>query len=77
MKEKLSNHVQVVFTFPHQTDGSHATERSTVGHVISERQWESTFDFTEVVNNYDLKRRTVCKIVRFISQFSLKLYIQP
>ena len=45
-------------------------------HVISERHWKSTFDFTEIVNNYGLKLGTVCKILRFISQFSLKLYIQ-
>ena len=51
-------------------------EPSTVGRVISERQRKSTFDFTEIVNNYGLKRGTVCQIVRFISQFSLKLYIQ-
>ena len=34
------------------------------------------FDFTEIVNNYGLKRGTICQIVGFISQFSLKLYIQ-
>ena len=45
-------------------------------YVISERHWKSTFDFTEIVNNYGLKLGTVCKILRFISQFSLKLYIQ-
>ena len=38
--------------------------------------WKSTFDFSEIVNNYGFKRGTVWKIVRFISQFSLKLYIQ-
>ena len=27
----------VVFTFPYQANGNHATEPSTVGHVISER----------------------------------------
>ena len=66
----------VVFTFPCQVNGNHATESSTVCHVISERHWKSTFDFTEIVNNYGLKLGTVCKILRFISQFSLKLYIQ-
>ena len=31
---------------------------------------------SEIVNNYGLKRETVWQIVRFISHFSLKLYIQ-
>ena len=66
----------VMFTFPFQANGSHATEPSTVGHVISERDWKSTFDFTKIVNNCGLKQGTVSQIVRFISQFSLKLYIQ-
>ena len=44
--------------------------------VISVRHWKSTFDFTEIVNNCRLKRGTTCQIVRFISQISLKLYIQ-
>ena len=66
----------VVFTFPYQGNGNNATEPSTVGHVISERDWKSTFDFTEIVNNCGVKQGTVCQIVRFISQFSLKLYIQ-
>ena len=29
----------VVFTFPYQTNGSHAMELSNVGHIISERYW--------------------------------------
>ena len=66
----------VVFTFPYQTNGNHATEPKTVGHIISGRHWKSTFDFGEIVNNYGLKRGTVWQIVRFICQFSLKLYIQ-
>ena len=65
-----------VFTLPYQTNGNHATEPSTFSHVISERHWKSTSDFPEIVNNYELKRGTVCQIVRFISQFSLKLYIK-
>ena len=51
-------------------------EPSTVDHVISERHWKSTFDFTEIVNNCGLQQGTVCQIVRFISQFFIKLYIQ-
>ena len=66
----------VVFTCPYQTNKNYAAELSTVSHVISERQWESTFDFTEIVNNYGLKRKTECQIVRFMFQFSLVIYIQ-
>ena len=60
-----------LFTFPYQTNGNHAKELSTVGHEISEWHWKSNFDFTEIVNNYRLKRGTVCQIVSFISYFSL------
>ena len=59
-----------LFTFPYQTNGNHATELSAVGHIISEWHWKSTFNFTEIVNNYWLKRGIV------ISLFSLKLYTQ-
>ena len=45
-------------------------------NVITERHWKSTFDFSDIVNNYGLIRGTVWQIVRFISQFSLELYIQ-
>ena len=62
-----------LFIFPYQANGNHATELSTVGHEISERHWKSTFDFTEIVNNCELKRGTVLQIVKFISHFSLKL----
>ena len=37
---------------------------------------KSTFDFTEIVNNYWLRRGTVRHIVRFISHFPLKLQTQ-
>ena len=33
IKEKLFVEESVVFTFPYQTNGNHATEPSTVGHV--------------------------------------------
>ena len=36
-------------------------ELSTVGYVISERHWKSTFDSTEMVNNHELKRETGCQ----------------
>ena len=45
----------VQFTFPYEANGNHATEPSTVDHVISERHWKSTFDFTEIVKSYGLK----------------------
>ena len=78
MKEKsfVLLEESVVFTFPYQPNGNHAKEPSAVAHVISERHWKGTFDFTEIINNYGLKRGTVCQIVRFISKFYLKLYIQ-
>ena len=63
-----------LFTFPYQTYGNYATELSTVGQVISGRHWKGTFDFAEIVNNYGLKRGTVCLSVRFNSHFSLLLY---
>ena len=58
---------------PYEANGNHTTKPSTVGHVISKRHWKCTFNFTEIINNYWLKR---CQILRFISQFFLKLYIQ-
>ena len=58
--------------FPYKTNEGNATELSTVGHVISERHWKGSFDFTEIVNNYGLKLGTLCQFVRFVS---LKLYI--
>ena len=40
-----------------------------------EQHWKSTFHFSEIVNNLRFMRGTVCQIVKFISQFSLELYI--
>ena len=34
VKERSSVEESVVFTFPYQTNGNHATKPSTVGHVI-------------------------------------------
>ena len=45
----------------------HATDPSTVSHVISERQWKSTFDFIENVSICGLKRGIVCQIVRLLN----------
>ena len=53
----------VVFTFPFQTYGNHATRLSTSGHVISERHWKDTFSFTEIISNFGSKQRTECQIV--------------
>ena len=82
IKEKLANQGEVLRTrggishihLIYQANGNHATEPSTVGDVIFERDCKNTFDFIEIVNNYWLKQGAVCQIVRFISQFSLKLY---
>ena len=85
VEEKLANQGEVLrggirhiylFIFPYQRYRNHAMNSSTVGHVIPERQWKSTFNFTEIVHNYGLKRGTICQIVRFISHFSLKLYME-
>ena len=46
-------------TFPYHTNRNHATELLAVAYVISERHWKSTFDFTEIISNYGLKRGTV------------------
>ena len=66
----------VVFAFLFQIYRSHAMELSIFGHVISKHYWGGTFGFTEIINNFKLKRETVSQIVRFISHFSLKLYKQ-
>ena len=76
IKVKFFVEESLVFTFPYQTNGNHATDPRTVGHVIPGLYWKSTFDFNEIVNNYGLKQGAVCQIVEFFSQFSLKLYIQ-
>ena len=52
----------VVFTFPYQTNGNHATEPSAVGRVTSERHWKNTFDFNENVSNYGLNPGAVCQL---------------
>ena len=44
--------------------------------VIIERHWNRTFDFTEIVNEREYRRGTVCHIVRFISKLSKDLHIQ-
>ena len=76
-KKKLANQGEVLCTLGGispidlslSSNGNH-------GHIISEQHWKSTFNFTEIVNKYGLKGGTVYQIVRFISQFYLKLYIQ-
>ena len=82
-EEKLANHggllhagISRIYIFLSNDLQTIVTEPSTVGHIISERHWKSTFDFTKSVNSYGLKRGIVCRIVRSISQFSLILYKQ-
>ena len=66
----------VVVTFPYQINGNHAMEPSIIRHKISERHWKSTFNFIEIVDKYGSKRGTLCQIVRFVPEVSLKLHIQ-
>ena len=37
-----------IICISYQTNGNHAIEPKTVGHIISERHWKSTFDFSEI-----------------------------
>ena len=67
LKKRSFVEASVLSKFHYQADGNHATELSTTGHVISEQDWKNVFDFPIVVNNYGIK---------YISHFSLKLYIQ-
>ena len=66
----------VVFTFLFQTHRNPTTVLSALGHVISERHWKGTFGFNEIINNYGLKRGTICQIFRFISHFPLHKCIE-
>ena len=61
----------VLFTFHFQTYGNHAMELSTFDNVISEKHWKGTFDFTEIINNFELKRGTLYQIVKIIFHISL------
>ena len=45
IKEKSFVEETVIFTFPYQTNGNHATEPSTVGHVILTTALERYFRF--------------------------------
>ena len=55
IEEKFANQGEVLrggislYLF-YQANGNHAMEPQTVGHVISEWHWKSTFDFSEIVN---------------------------
>ena len=50
---------------------------AAIAHETKQKalRMKDTFDFTKIVNNHGLMQGTVCKIVRFISHFSLKLHI--
>ena len=65
-----------LFSFLDKTNGNHTNELSTIDHVNSEQHCRSTFKLSEIVNNCGLKRQTVCQIVRVISRFSPKKYIE-
>ena len=67
---------QVVSKTPPQASGNHATELSTIGRVNSKWRWKGSFDFTQIINNYALKRRILCRSLKFVSHFSQKLHIQ-
>ena len=74
IKEKSFAEQTTVFTFVYRSNGNHSTDLSTVGQVISERHWK----FSEIVNNYGLKRdyfplfsRTTHTILKIFSQHSL------
>ena len=64
IEEKLANQREVLrggiscIYLSYQTNGNHATEPQTVGHVISERHWKSTFDFKEIVNKIWVEARS-------------------
>ena len=66
----------VVFTLPYQTNGNHATEPSTVGHVILRTALERYFRFHWNCKQLCVQVRNSMPNFGFISQFSLKLYIQ-
>ena len=71
----------IVFIFPYQANGSHATEPSRVGHVITERHWKSTSDFNEIVNSmpnceihFPILSETIHTILKIFSQHGLRKY---
>ena len=66
----------IYLSSPNKWKPCHGAIVGSVGYLISERHWKSTFDFSKIVSNYGLKRGRVWQIRRFISQFFLKLYIQ-
>ena len=59
----------VVFTFPYQTNGNHAAELSIVDHIISERHWKCSYDFTETVNNFRLSEKQSLKFLDLFPTF--------
>ena len=48
---------------------------NSLSHIISEQDQKSTFDFREIVNKLRVEARSSWQTKRFISQFSIKLYI--
>ena len=63
IKEKFANQGEVLrgginLYLSYQTNGNHATEPQRVGHVISERHWKSTSNFSEIVNKLRVEARS-------------------
>ena len=61
---------------PSQASGNHTTELSTIGHINPQWRLTSTFDFTQIVNNYALKQIMLCHMLKFVFHFSQKLHMQ-
>ena len=83
IKEKLGNQEEVLcggaisliyLSLSNKSKPCHVATNSRPHNL--KRHWKSTCDLTEIVNNYGLRRGKVCQIVRFISHFSVKLYIR-
>ena len=60
---------QVIPTTPSEASGNHTTELSTIGHVNPQWRWKSTFDFTQIVNNYALEANNALKYVEICFPF--------
>ena len=59
--------------FPEKTCIHYITEVSTVGQILLQRCGKDTSVFIRNVNNHGINQETVSQIVRFISQFSMKI----
>ena len=79
-KIKISRHSWMnqfyLFSFPDKTNRNHTKELTKVDRINSDEHYKSAFKLTEIINNYGLKGQKVCQILRFISHFFLKIYIE-